>query len=323
MTVLDPSDRPWDSTPKRYIITTSHRVRHDPVLNGTIEQAQLNQSRVYDQVLEHFDRHAAFPFQAPAGKPSPPCLAHKGLVRAGQGRHHPRRAGKGGRRPPGRSTPPQRHPRRARAQEARALAPGSSGSGRKSRNQTAAGDRREAPCGSSCRARQSGNGSGNDHDERHERKAVPGKWHLPGLGQLELLAQDQIPAGADIRSCHLVERTRPGTPIERRRYVLKVQLGKPVPEAKEGADIGIDYGIRNTVTTSTGKRLQRPETGALEDEARALRAYARGRCKKRSRRYQDLYREAKKLSRKIARIHDNWEREAAKTLCAGTAMIRP
>ena len=154
----------------------------------------------------------------------------------------------------------------------------------------------------------------NDHDERHERKAVPGKWHLPGLGQLELLAQDQIPAGADIRSCHLVERTRPRTPIERRRYVLKVQLGKPVPEAKEGADIGIDYGIRNTVTTSTGKRLQRLETGALEDEARALRAYARGRCKKRSRRYQDLYREAKKLSRKIARIHDNWEREAAKTL---------
>ena len=67
MTVLDPSGRPWDSTPKRYIITTSHRVRHDPVLNGTIEQAQLNQSRVYDQVLEHFDRHAAFPFQAPAG----------------------------------------------------------------------------------------------------------------------------------------------------------------------------------------------------------------------------------------------------------------
>ena len=87
-----------------------------------------------------------------------------------------------------------------------------------------------------------------------------------------------------------------------------------MPEAKEGADIGIDYGIRNTVTTSTGKRLQRLETGALEDEARALRAYARGRCKKRSRRYQDLYREAKKLSRKIARIHDNWEREAAKTL---------
>ena len=70
MTVLDPSGRPWNSTPKRYIITTSHRVRHDPVLNGRIEQAQLNQSRVYDQVLEHFDRHAAFPFQAPAGKPS-------------------------------------------------------------------------------------------------------------------------------------------------------------------------------------------------------------------------------------------------------------
>ena len=67
MTVLDPSGRPWDVTPKRYITTTAHRVKHDPALNRTIEQAQLGQSRVYDRVLEHFDRHTALPFQAPAG----------------------------------------------------------------------------------------------------------------------------------------------------------------------------------------------------------------------------------------------------------------
>ena len=70
MTVLDPSGRPWDVTPKRHITTTAHRVKHGPVLNRTIEQAQLGQSRVYDRVLEHFDRHTALPFQAPAGKPS-------------------------------------------------------------------------------------------------------------------------------------------------------------------------------------------------------------------------------------------------------------
>ena len=153
MTVLDPSGRPWDSTPKRYIITTSHRVRHDPVLNGTIEQAQLNQSRVYDQVLEHFDRHAAFPFQAPAGKPSlckwitsmrrrdqnirniPVALARgaasqarlawltkdsfeqdkAGTILDEQEKEDAVRRGE--------ASPPQRHPRRARAQEARALAP--------------------------------------------------------------------------------------------------------------------------------------------------------------------------------------------------------
>ena len=350
MTVLDPSGRPWDSTPKRYIITTSHRVRHDPVLNGTIEQAQLNQSRVYDQVLEHFDRHAAFPFQAPAGKPSlckwitsmrrrdqnfrniPVALARgaasqarlawltkdsfeqdkAGTILDEQEKEDAVRRGEA----PHPNDILDEQERKKHEPSPRLVRLWSKEpKPNRSRGQARSALRLLVPC-TPVRER-----IWNDHDERHERKAVPGKWHLPGLGQLELLAQDQIPAGADIRSCHLVERTRPGTPIERRRYVLKVQLGKPVPEAKEGADIGIDYGIRNTVTTSTGKRLQRPETGALEDEARALRAYARGRCKKRSRRYQDLYREAKKLSRKIARIHDNWEREAAKTLCAGTAMI--
>ena len=61
MTVLDPSRRPWDVTPKRYITTTSHRVRHDPELNRKVEQAQFTQSQVYDTVLEHFDRHTALP----------------------------------------------------------------------------------------------------------------------------------------------------------------------------------------------------------------------------------------------------------------------
>ena len=141
-------------------------------------------------------------------------------------------------------------------------------------------------------------------------------------------------AGATRAPCPRPDTRRrryPELPPGRAHKTLDPDREAPVrpesPARKTGAgaegrrDIGIDYGIRNTVTTSTGKRFQRPETGALEDEARALRAYARGRCKKRSRRYQDLYREAKKLSRKIARIHDNWEREAAKTLCAGTAMI--
>ena len=70
MTVLDPSVRPWDVTAKRYLTTTAHRVKHDPALNRKIEQAQLGQSRVYDRVLEHFDRHTALAFMAPAGKPS-------------------------------------------------------------------------------------------------------------------------------------------------------------------------------------------------------------------------------------------------------------
>ena len=56
-------------------------------------------------------------------------------------------------------------------------------------------------------------------------------------------------------------------------------------------------------------------------KAEQLRAHAKGRCKKGAHRYRELYAKARKLSQKIARIHDNWEREAAKQLCAGASLI--
>ena len=350
MTVLDPSRRPWDVTPKRYITTTSHRVRHNPELNRKVEQAQFSQSQVYDTVLEHFDRHTALPFQAPAGKPSlckwitsaragnedlakvPVALARgagsqarlawltkdtfeqdkAGTILAEQEKEdairrgeapHPNNIEDEEERKKHEPSPrlvrlwsKEPEPNRRRGQARRAL-------------------RLLVPC-TPVRER-----AWNEKLERHERKAVPGRWHLPGLGQLELLAQDEIPAGVDIRSCHLVERTRPGTPVEKRRHILKVQVATPVPETKDGGDTGADYGVRNTVTTSTGQVLQRPDTSILEDEARALRAHAKKRCKKHSRRYEELYREAKALSQKVKRIHDNWECQTAKTLCDGTEMI--
>ena len=350
MTVLDPSGRPWDVTPKRYITTTAHRVRHDPELNRKVEQAQLAQSLVYDTVLEHFDRHIPLPFMAPAGKPSL-CKWITAARRSGQTlRHVPVALARGAAGQArlawltkdkfeqdkagailaeqenedaiGRAEAP--HPNDIEDEEARKQ---HEPSPRLVRLWSRApipnrrrGQARRAlllliPC-TPVQERV-----WNEKLDRHERKAVTGKWRLPGVGQVELLPQDEIPAGADIRSCHLVERTRPGTPVEKRRYILKVQVGTPVREPKEGADIGIDYGIRNTVTTSTGTALHRPDTAVLEDEARALRAYAKGRCKKHSRRYRNLYGDAYKLTWQVARIHDNWEREAAKTLCAGTAMV--
>ena len=70
MTVLDPSSRPWDVTPKRHIVTSCHRLKLDPELNRKIETSCLQQNLVYDLVLEQFDRHGALPFMASAGKPS-------------------------------------------------------------------------------------------------------------------------------------------------------------------------------------------------------------------------------------------------------------
>ena len=350
MTVLDPSAKPWDITPKRYITTTSHRVKHDPELNRMIEQAQLAQSLVYDTVLEHFDRHRKLPFQAPAGKLSVckwitaarakdqelanvPVASARGAasqarlawikkdefeqakvltILAEQEKEDAIRRGEAP------------HPNDIEDEEERKKHQPSPRLVRlwskelktnKRRGQARRALRLLVPCTPVWER------VWNEKLKRRERKTVPGRWHLPGLGQLELLAQDKILADADIRSCHLIERTRHGTPVEKRRYVLKVQLGTPVPEIKEGAHTGVDYGIRNTVTTSEGKVLQRLDTSVLENEARALRAYAKGRCKKHSRRYDKLYEEARKLTQKVERINDNWEREAAKTLCADAKMI--
>ena len=155
----------------------------------------------------------------------------------------------------------------------------------------------------------------------YERKSILGRWQVPGLGPIELLSQNEIPADAVVRSCHLVETTRAGTPLEKRRYALKVQCGHEVPESKPGLEVGIDYGIRNTVTTSEGEVLQRPDTAEMEKAARELRAHAKGRCKKDSRQYHKLQEKARKLTAKVSRIHDNWEREAAKTLCLETSLI--
>lgn len=67
MTILDPSARRWDVTPKRRIVTTSHRIAFDPELGARVTAAQAVQSAVYDATLEHLDRHGPVPWIVPAG----------------------------------------------------------------------------------------------------------------------------------------------------------------------------------------------------------------------------------------------------------------
>ena len=257
-------------------------------------------------MLEHFDRHRKLPFQAPAGKLSvckwitaarakdqelanvPVAFARgaasqarlawiqKRRIRASQSTDHPRRTGEGRRHPPGRKPPTpttledeeerkkhQPSPRLVRLWSKELKT-------NKRRGQARRALRLLVPCTPVWER------VWNEKLKRHERKTVPGRWHLPGLGQLELLAQDKILADADIRSCHLIERTRHGTPVEKRRYVLKVQLGTPVPEIKEGAHTGVDYGIRNTVTTSEGKVLQRLDTSVLGKRGQSTAGLCQG-----------------------------------------------
>ena len=61
MTILNPSARRWDATPKRRIVTTIHRIAFDAELGSRVAAAQTVQSAVYDATVEHLDRHGHKP----------------------------------------------------------------------------------------------------------------------------------------------------------------------------------------------------------------------------------------------------------------------
>ena len=102
---------------------------------------------------------------------------------------------------------------------------------------------------------------------------------LPGIGDLEL--EDPVPDGADIRSCQVVEITRQGTPSEKKRYRVHLQLGSPVPKTRRRRRMGIDLGVTHAVSTSDGKFFDRPDMSAALEEAERLVKHARKHCTRR------------------------------------------
>ena len=351
MTVLDLSQRNWDATPKRHIVTTAHRLRHDPAVNLLLDRAQLAQSFVYDATVEHLECHGPLPIMARLGTGD--CIHHwitrrreasgewkaipvaiaRGAANAALLAWHAKDAkeqAKAGtiveecRVEDEVRTGVRPHPNKFEDEEERAKHEPSPRLVRlwtkEPRPNQRRGDTRPAlrllePC-TQVYERVLDPNTG-----LHERKPVSGLRHVPGLGRVEVLPQDAIPLDADVRSCHIVETTRPDTPVVKRRYTLKVQCGHEAPETKPGASLGIDYGIRQTVTTGEGAVLRRPDTSALEEEASAVRARAKAFCKPGSRRQRQLYANARAIGQRVGRKHDNWERETARALCAGTAML--
>ena len=69
MTILNPSARCWDATPKRRIVTTIHRIAFDAGLGSRVAAAQAVQSAVYDATLAHLDRHGHKRWQVPSDGP--------------------------------------------------------------------------------------------------------------------------------------------------------------------------------------------------------------------------------------------------------------
>ena len=347
MAILDPTRRRWDQTPQSRIVTTVHRVCHDGAVGVLADRAQGHQSFGYDATLEHLERHGPLPFIAGPGKP---CLCKwltalrrttpelKGatvvvlrgaaeqallawsakdkhyqslalavleeqeaedLVRAGKA-PHPLTVDDAARRDhepaPRLLRQLTREPRpcRRRRDTRRAL--------RVAQPCTRVYERRRDPV------------SG-----LRQRHLVPDRWHLPGIGQVTL--RDPIPDDANVRSFQLVETTRPDTPPDKRRYTLNVQCAHPIPDDQAGIERGIDRNVVETVATSDGDFYRRPDTSALETEAKALRAHARTRCKRESNQYRALHAAAKRLTDKAANIHDNWECHTAKKVVEGASLV--
>ena len=160
------------------------------------------------------------------------------------------------------------------------------------------------------------------------RLAVPctrtasGGWQVPGVGLVRLHAADKIGDEVDVRSCQVVETTRTDTPLDKRRYALHVQSGHEVSERLgHGSVVGLDYGIRHTVTTSTGEHLDRPDTAELAERAKALLVRARTRCRRGSRQWTRLLAEAKRLRGCVARKHDRFERDTAVAVVRGASLV--
>ena len=337
MTILDPSARRWDVTPKRRIVTTRHRLVFDPGFGARIAAAQTVQNAVYDTTLEHLDRHGPMPWQVPADGPdsvlkwltrerrrhpgwSAVALvvargaaqqawlawtrwdvakqalaeqwlaehAHEEAIRSGKGPH-----------PNTIECPVERAQHEPSARLMRRL---TNEPGRCTRRQSNhAAVRLAAPC---------------------TRGAKPGAWHVPGVGPVQVHPGDTIPDDANVRSVQLVERTRPGTPPEKRRYVLHIQSGHPIPESLDiGTAVGLDYGIRHAVTTSDGRHLDRPDTGPLETQAKALHTRAKTRCRKGSRQYRKLRAAAGRLRQHAAKLQDRFERQTAVDVVHGASLL--
>ena len=332
MTILDPSARRWDVTPKRRIVTTSHRIAFDPELGARVTAAQAVQSAVYDATLEHLDRHGPVPWIVPAGgadsvlkwltrerrqHPEWSLALARGaaqqawmawsrwdegqqalaeqwatefdqeeLVRASQA-PHPSNIEDPAER--ARHEPSPRLLRRLTREPTRCQRRGDKG----------AAVRLAVPC-----------------------TGVGAKWHVPGVGKVTLHPGDELPSGSDVRSCQLVERTRPGTPVEKRRYRLNMQCGHEVPKGlKQGKHLGLDYGVRHTVTTSDGRYLDRPDTSELEDKGRALLLRAKTRCRRGSRQWNRLHAKARWLRQKAGQRQDRFERDAAAHIVRGARLV--
>ena len=130
-----------------------------------------------------------------------------------------------------------------------------------------------------------------------------------------------VPEGADVRSCQVVETTREGTPPEKKRYRVHLQLGSPVPKTRRRRQVGLDLGVRHAVATSDGRFFDRPDVSPLLEEAKRIVEHARKHCTRDSRAWNRHHAKARELRRQARLIQDHWEWAVAKGLVTGAGLL--
>ena len=283
MTVLDTSRKHWDTTPDRLIHTTRHRVAPTPGTGARVDAAQRVQSSVYDVVAEHLVHHPCKLWMATGKSRSDSVL--KWLTRERKTRpdwqSETVAVVRGAARDAFEATRrwDEHQHELARSVLREQDAEDAIRNGKAPHPNEIQDDEERRKHEPSPRLVRRWTKEPCTTGRREERTAAlrllePPKVvdattvRLPGIGDLEL--QDPVPDGADVRSCQVVESTREGTPPDKKRYRVHLQIGTPVPKTRRRRAVGIDLGVVHAITTSDGEFLDRPDVSALLEEARAL-----------------------------------------------------
>ena len=331
MTVLDTSRKHWDTTPDRLIHTTRHRVAPTPGTGVRVDAAQRVQSSVYDVVAEHLVHHPCKLWMATGKSRSDSVL--KWLTRERKTRpdwqSETVAVVRGAARDAFEATRrwDEHQHELARSVLREQDAEDAIRNGKAPHPNEIQDDEERRKHEPSPRLVRRWTKEPCTTGRREERTAAlrllePPKVvdattvRLPGIGDLEL--QDPVPDGADVRSCQVVESTREGTPPDKKRYRVHLQIGTPVPKTRRRRAVGIDLGVVHAITTSDGEFLDRPDVSALLEEARRLVDSARKHCTRDSRAWRQRQAQARELRRKARQVQDSWEWHAArKVACLG------
>ena len=104
---------------------------------------------------------------------------------------------------------------------------------------------------------------------------------------------------------------------------LHAQHGEKLPEPKalDGKAAGYDAGIIHTLTSSEGEFFHRPDTTALQEEARNIQRHRKKCCTYKSRQWRRSGKEIRRIRKKISDIQQNWERHTAKDISQKNCVV--